>query len=226
MISISQMRKLKAHKNTRDFAKITRQVHGRVRIPALEIWLQCLCSQPLCNTSLVSSPKSGGWNVTEFLASEKTMGIYWVLIMYQTRGTGLPSISSFSPYKQLCECCALSFAAFIDGGLVLREAKIFSTNFQFCGVIHTGFKHSKPHLRAHAFHMMPYTYQRNDEITYFKAGQQKLNNLTFSLRHFGLLPFLLMCSVLPLFTAPQKWSGCKTVKFFFSISSEASNITS
>lgn len=60
MISISQMRKLKAHKNTRDFAKITRQVHGRVRIPALEIWLQYLCSQPLCNTSLVSSPKSGG----------------------------------------------------------------------------------------------------------------------------------------------------------------------
>ena len=35
------------------------------------------------------------------------------------------------------------------------------------------------------------------------------------MRHFGLLPFLLMCSVLPLFIAPQKWSGCKTIKFFF-----------
>lgn len=140
MIPILQMGKLKAHKNTRDFAKITRQVHGRVRIPALEIWLQCLCSQPLCNTYLVSSPKSGGWNATEFLTSEKTMGIYWVLIMYQTLWMGLPYISSFSPYKQLCECCALSFAIFIDGEVVIREAKVFSTNFQFCEVIHTGFK--------------------------------------------------------------------------------------
>ena len=58
---------------------------------------------------------------------------------------------AFSPYKQLCECCVLSFAIFIDGEVVLREAKIFSTNFQFCEVIHTGFKHSKPHF------MMPST---------------------------------------------------------------------
>lgn len=157
MIPISQMGKLKAHKNTRDFAKLTRWVHGRVRIPGLESWLQCLCSQPLCNTSLVSSQKSGDWNATEFLASEKTTGVYWVLITYQTLWTGLPYISLFSPYKQLCEHCALSFAVFIDGEGVLREAKTSSTNFQFCEVIHTGFKHSEPHLRAHAFHMMPYT---------------------------------------------------------------------
>ena len=34
-----------------------------------------------------------------------------------------------------------------------------------------------------------------------------------------------MCSVLLLFIAPQKWSGCKTVKFFFFLYSEASNAT-
>ena len=129
MIPISQMGKLKAHKNTRDFANLTRQVHGRVRIPALESWLQCLCCQPLCTTSLVSSQKSGGWNATEFLASEKTRGVYWVLRMYQTLWTGLPYISSFSPYKQLCEHCALSFAILIDGEGVRREAKTSSTIF-------------------------------------------------------------------------------------------------